>query len=366
MPEFDGHLAIDMENNPKTMIDRRRSVTKKFKILITGGNGFLGQQLAAALLQPTNELKFDELILVDIFKPMSPIKDDRVRCLVFDLTRSQSYDELFHTNIDIIFHLAAVVSGQAEKDMELGHKVNVEATHLILEAIRQRNRPLTRLVFASSCAVYSWPQSCLDRDIDERTQVLPHCTYGYQKAISEHLISDYTRRGYIDGRILRLPTITVRPGVANQAVTSFVSGIIREPLNGVVAKCPVNPTTRVWISSPEVVIKNFIHAARLPALAFGVHTLVNLPGITVSVDDMVSALAVIAGKETAELIRFEYNEDIDRIVSSLSVTYDVTRALNLGFSRDTDVSHIIHNYMDSELTDTDSSSDDTTDEDSDN
>ncbi|CAG2122013.1 unnamed protein product, partial [Medioppia subpectinata] len=279
---------------------RKRSISNKFKILITGGNGFLGQQLAKALLQPRDELRFDELILVDIQKPVSPVRDDRVRCLVFDLTRPEAVDELFQTSIDIIFHLAAVVSGHAERDLDLGYKVNVECTHNLLETIRHQNRPQTRLVFASSCAVYGWPQP-MDQDIDERTAVLAQSSYGNQKAMSELMIADYTRRGYIDGRVLRLPTVSVRPGAANLAVTSFASGIIREPLSGRIAICPVARDQKIWITSPKTVVENFIHAAVLPATAFGPHRNVNLPGITVTVDQMMDSLAQIAGQKTAEL-----------------------------------------------------------------
>ncbi|CAG2181410.1 unnamed protein product, partial [Oppiella nova] len=326
---------------------RKRSISNKIKILITGGNGFLGQQLAKALLEPRIDLRFDELILVDIQKPVSPVKDDRVRCLVFDLTRADAIKELFQTNIDIVFHLAAVVSGHAERDMDLGFKVNVELTHNLLEVIRHQNRPQTRLVFASSCAVYGWPQP-MDQDIDEKTAVLAQSSYGNQKAMSELLIADYTRKGFIDGRVLRLPTVSVRSGSANQAVTSFASGIIREPLSGRVAICPVARDLKIWITSPETVVKNFIHAAILPANALGAHRNVNLPGITVTVDQMVKSLAQIAGQETAELIRFEYDKHIDTIVSSLPVSFDVNRALGLGFSMDSDVNHIIQSYIDSE------------------
>ena len=317
-------------------------------VVITGGNGFVAQKLAKILLTSTQDLKFDELILVDIEKPVSPVEDDRVKCLTFDLTEDGAIEELFNTTIDVIFHLAAVVSGHAEKDLDLGHRVNFDVTKRLLEVIRHQERNETKFVFTSTCAVFG-NAHLFSTEINELSAHFPECSYGFQKSMSELLINDYTRKGFVDGRVVRLPTVTVRAGEPNQAVTSFASGVIREPLSQKVAVCPVDRSTKIWVCSPETVAKNLIHAARLPAHDFGVHRNVNLPGITVSVDEMVTSLSQIAGEETAQLVRFELDEDINRIVTSLPVSFDIERALNLGFIRDHDFSQIIRNYIDSEL-----------------
>ena len=333
----------------------RKLSQNRMIVVITGGNGFVAQKLAKTLLTTEHNIKFDELILVDIQKPVSPVEDDRLKCLTFNLTEDGAIEELFNTTIDIIFHLAAVVSGHSEKDIDLGHKVNFDVTHKLLEVIRREQRSQTKFVFTSTCAVYGMPH-LFQGQINELSAHFPECSYGSQKSMAELLINDYTRKGFVDGRVVRLPTVTVRAGEPNQAVTSFASGIVREPLSQKVAVCPVDKSTKIWICSPETIVKNLIHAARLPAEDFGPHRNVNLPGITVSVDEMVTSLAEIAGEETAQLIRFEKDEDIDRIVSSLPISFDVERALSLGFIRDNDFSQIIRSYIDSELKSESSSS----------
>ena len=190
-----------------------------------------------------------------------------------------------------MFHLAAVVSGQAEADFDLGMRVNFDAHAALLEVCRARgHRP--RVVFASSCAVYGGD---LPDVVPPATALTPQSSYGAQKAMGELLVNDYTRRGFVDGRALRLPTISVRPGRPNAALSSFASGIIREPLNGVESVCPVPPATRVWLLSPATVIECFLKAHDLMAGALGANRSLILPGLTVSVGEMVAALERVAG-----------------------------------------------------------------------
>ena len=200
-------------------------------ILITGGAGFLGQRLAQHLL---NLPDLQRLTLADIVLPTSPEQDSRVDCVQADLTDSQATSRLITRDITAVFHLAAVVSGQAEANFDLGVRVNVGGTRNLLEAMRH-NAPGALLVFASSLAVFGGE---LPDVITEKTAVTPQSSYGTQKAIAELWVHDYTRKGFIDGRVLRLPTVCVRPGKPNAAASSFASGIIREPLQGDRAICP--------------------------------------------------------------------------------------------------------------------------------
>lgn len=324
-------------------------------ILITGGAGFLGRRLAHALLErgtvagPNGPAQtIDSITLADIV-PLGDatgasagwLDDPRVRHRVGDISDRAFVDSLVDADTSSVFHLAAIVSGMAEADFDLGMRINLDASRLLLDACRARgNRP--RVVFASSVAVYggAMPDVVLDG-----TALNPQSSYGTQKAIVELLINDYSRRGFLDGRVLRLPTISVRPGRPNAAASSFASGIIREPLNGEEAVCPVDPATRLWLLSPSTVIRSIIHGHDLAGEALGLSRVVNLPGLSVSVSEMIAALERVAGAEVVGRIRHERDARIERIVASWPGAWDATRGLALGFPTDASYDAIIRAHI---------------------
>jgi len=234
-----------------------------------------------------------------------------------------------------------VVSGAAEADFDLGMRVNLQGAQRLLERLRHCAAP-PRLVFASSVAAFGGE---LPRVLDDSTIANPQTSYGMQKVVSEYLIADYSRKGFIDGRSLRLPTIVVRPGKPNAAASSFASGIIREPLNGVVSDCPVAPETEVWLLSPRRVIEAFIHANELPASAWGTRRVLNLPGIAVTVADMIAAMGRVAGMEAARRVRYVADERIRAIVRTWPTRFETPRALAMGFRHDPDIDTVIRDYI---------------------
>jgi D-erythronate 2-dehydrogenase len=308
------------------------------KIIITGGGGFLGQRLKQALLK--SNLSFNELLIADISVPPNSPEDKRVKRFQVDLSDPGAVRSLFQGNTGIVFHLAAVVSSQAEKDFDLGWRVNVDATRNLLEACRHAHEGI-RFVFASSLAVYG---GTLPEIVDDHTALTPQSSYGTQKAIGELMVNDYSRKNFIDGRVLRLPTICIRPGKPNQAASSFVSSIIREPLNGENAVCPVAPDLALWLSSPETVIENFIHASKLDGKVLGQSRVVNLPGIGVTVQDMLDALKRSTDIQTSKRVSFKEDAAINRIISSWPSRIDNRRALNLGFKVDANFDNFISQY----------------------
>ncbi len=316
-------------------------------ILITGGAGFLGAKLAAALLARGHlanasgaQAPIDSLTLVDVVAPAST--DPRVTALAGDIGDPALISRAFERRPDSVFHLAAIVSGEAEANFDLGWRVNVDATRALLEAARALGtRP--RFVYASSCAVFGGP---LGDPVPDSQALWPQSSYGNQKAVGEFLVNDYTRKGFVDGRSLRLPTVSVRPGKPNKAASSFASGIIREPLDGVEAVCPVAETTRMWLTSPRTVIDNIVTAHEVDAGAFAHTRSVNLPGISTSVRDMVASLRRVAGDAVADRVRYVPDAFIDRIVRTWPVDFDTVFARQLGMHADRDFDGIVRQYID--------------------
>lgn len=314
------------------------------KVVITGGQGFLGQRLAKTLLAQNN-VQIDDLILIDVVKPIAPNNDPRVRCYEMDLREPTGLDELITKETDAIFHLAAIVSSHAEQDPDLGYEINFLATRNLLEICRQNN-PKVRFIFSSSLAVFGGelPETILDS-----TAFTPQSTYGTQKAMCELLINDYTRKGFVDGIVVRLPTICIRPGKPNKAASSFVSSIMREPLHGETAICPVSEELRLWLSSPNTVVDNFIHALTLPSLPQRSWHTINLPGFSVTVKQMLSDLSQIKGEEILKHIKFEFDESINNIVASWPARIDNTQALALGFSVDNNFQSVIQQFIEYDM-----------------
>jgi nucleoside-diphosphate-sugar epimerase len=245
---------------------------------------------------------------------------------------------------DSIYHLASVVSGGAEADFDLGYRVNLDGIRAVLERCRRLARP-PRVVFASSVAAFGGE---LPDVLDDSTTPNPQTSYGAQKVIGEYLVTDFTRKGFIDGRSLRLPTIVVRPGKPNLAASSFASSIFREPLNGVAAACPVPETTGIWLLSPRKVVEAFVHAHDLGSSAWGVNRVVNLPGITVTVREGVEALRRVAGEAVAARVQYQPEARIEAIVQTWPVRFRTPRALAMGFTADPDIDTVIRAHIEDE------------------
>lgn len=327
-----------------TRIEASLKTIVKMKVVVTGASGFLGSRVADYLLSDHSPITVTELVLVDIQAPPKR-NDPRVSCFTLELSAPGSAELLITKNVAVMFHLAAIVSGHAEADFDLGLRVNFDATRALLHEARRTN-PSLIFVFTSTVGVFG---GNLPEVIDDLTAVTPQNSYGTAKAMSELLINDCSRKGFVDGRIVRLPTVSVRAGTANRAVTSFASGIIREPLNGERSVCPVPPDQKLWLASPEVVVKNIVYAATLLPDALGPWRAVNLPGFCISVHEMLQALKEIAGERVVALVSFERDELISNIVASFPVKFDNSRALNLGFTVDKNFADVIRAYIRNDL-----------------
>ena len=318
------------------------------QVLITGGAGFLGQRLARQLLaqgQLTDShgqlQTISELVLVDVVAAHD-LNDVRVKVVTGDIADGALMRATINTQTTSIFHLAAIVSGQAEADFELGMRINLDASRLLLDICRELGHK-PKVVFTSSVAVYGGK---LPDVVQDTTALNPQSSYGAQKAIGELLLNDYSRRGFVDGRVLRLPTISVRPGKPNKAASSFASGIIREPLNGEAAVCPVATDLRLWLLSPRGAIASLIAGHELAGEMFGASRTVNLPGLSVSVGEMIAALEDVAGSDVTARISYAPDPAIERIVKSWPGAWDTARAEALGLTADVDFASIIRAYMD--------------------
>ncbi|HYS56704.1 MAG TPA: D-erythronate dehydrogenase [Burkholderiales bacterium] len=316
------------------------------KIVITGGGGFIGSKLAKALLARGTLAaeKIARVTLVDQAFPAGLPEDPRLETLSGDISDPKFAARAIAPDTASVFHLAAVVSGAAEADFDLGMRVNLGGIRCVLEQARLCARP-PRFVFASSVAAFGGE---LPQVLDDSTTPAPQTSYGSQKVVSEYLVSDFSRKGYVDGRSLRLPTIVVRPGKPNAAASSFASAVVREPLNGIAYECPLPSETGVWLLSPRKVVEAFVHAHDLPAAKWGSNRVVNLPGITVTVAEMIAAMGKIAGSHVAKRVSWKPDARIEAIVKTWPVRFATPRALALGFKADPGIDAVIRDYISDE------------------
>ena len=309
-------------------------------VLVTGAAGFLGSRVVNALLAGSHDAPaVSRIIAADI--AACPIDDPRVDSRVGTIADPAFVAAIVERDVTIVFHLAAVLSGQSEAEFDVGMRINVDATRHLLEACRALGSG-PRFVFSSTVAVFG---GRLPDVVPEDSVLQPQSSYGTAKAIAELLVSEYSRRGFVDGIALRLATVTVRPGAPNSALSSFVSGIIREPLAGVDAVCPVPLDTRIWISSPEAVTANLIHAARVPASELDGRRSVNLPGLTVTPAQMLASLERAGGAAARARVRCEIDPHIARVFATWPGALDDSRARQLGFSGDRDVDAVVAQYV---------------------
>ena len=320
-------------------------------ILIIGAAGMIGRKLTAALLveKHLGEHAITALTLADIIAPERPRTDLDCRTFAADLSDPEAAASLVASRPDIIFHLAAIVSGEAEADFDKGYRINLEGTRHLLEAIRHQGLAAPycpRLVFTSSIAVFGEP---LPATIADDFALTPLTSYGTQKAICELLLADYSRRGFVDGIGIRLPTIVVRPGKPNKAASGFFSGIIREPLLGQEAILPVDESVRHWFASPRAAIGFLRHAAIMDSVPLGQRRSLSMPGLAATVAEEIAALERIGGTRATRLIRREPDETIARIVAGWPQAFEASRAQALGFQADADFDAIIHAHIEDEL-----------------
>jgi nucleoside-diphosphate-sugar epimerase len=322
-------------------------------ILITGGSGFLGARLARTLLVKgslavggATAKPISSIMLADRASPPEDLQaDPRVHFVCGDLNDLLAAGQVPAAHVSVVFHLAAAVSGECEADFDLGMRSNFEATRALLEACRALKTCPT-FVFASSLAVFGNPPGFpLPTLIEDDTLPTPQSSYGIQKFIGEQLVADYARKGFIQGRNVRLMTVSVRPGKPNGAASSFLSGIIREPLAGIKAACPVPPNTPVALSSPARTIEGIIRAAEVSGAVWGPLTAINLPPLCTRVGEMTAALERVAGHAATALLDWTPDPAILRLVNTWPGNVASKRANELGLQPDTDFEVIIRDYI---------------------
>jgi D-erythronate 2-dehydrogenase len=319
------------------------------RVIITGGAGFLGMRLTQAILKrgaltnASGGLKeVSSIVLVDQIAPQVLISDARVSSLIGDIADPAFLSSAIPADTESIFHLAAVVSGQAEADFDIGMRVNLDATRALLELCRTLKSP-PKFVFTSSIAVFG---GALPEILPDDQIVTPQGSYGAQKAMGELLVSDMSRKGFIDGRALRLPTVTVRPGKPNKAASSFASGMIREPIAGETANVPVTPETVMWVQSPARVIDNILMGHEIPATQFAPSTrAISVPGISVSIGEMAASLRRVVGDAAAERLTWKFDPTINKIVSTWPKAFAATRGRSMGMQVDKNFDEIVRAHL---------------------
>jgi nucleoside-diphosphate-sugar epimerase len=318
-------------------------------ILITGAAGMIGRKLTERLVidRALGDQPVDRLTLIDIVAPARPAGfSDHVKTRAADLADPGVADKAVSERPDVIFHLAGVVSGEAETDFEKGYRVNLDGTRALLEAVRALDGYKPKFVFTSSIAVFGAP---FPDAIPDEFHLTPLTSYGTQKAMCELLLADYTRRGFLDGVGIRLPTICVRPGKPNKAASGFFSGIIREPLSGQEALLPVADTVRHTHASPRAAVGFLIHAAGLSREQIGPRVNLSMPGVSCTVGEQIEALKRVAGDKVAARIRRAPDPLVERIVSGWAERIEAKRALALGFKAEQSFDDIIRAHIDDEL-----------------
>ena len=320
-------------------------------VLVLGAAGMVGRKLVAALLAngEIGGTRIDRLTLTDIVMPDAPATALPIETIAADFSQPGVAATLVKSRPDLIFHLAAIVSGEAEADFDKGYRINLDGTRFLFEAVRQeglKSPYFPRIVFTSSIAVFGEP---LPDRIEDTHFLTPLTSYGTQKAIGELLLADYSRRGFFDGIGIRLPTIAVRPGKPNKAASGFFSGIIREPLAGMEAVLPVAESVRHWFASPRAAVKFLLRAAALDTTQLGWRRTLTMPGLSITVGEQIAALRRVAGDKAVKLIRHEPDATIAKIVAGWPRGFDPKRAIALGFEAETSFDDIIKVHIEDEL-----------------
>ncbi len=321
-------------------------------ILIIGAAGMVGRKLTDRLTADgrLGDREIERLTLVDVVAPQAPAGfAGAVETLTVDLSVPEAAPALVARRPDVIFHLAAIVSGEAEADFDKGYRINLDGTRYLFEAIRQeglKSPYKPRVVFTSSIAVFGAP---FPEKIGDEFFTTPLTSYGTQKAIGELLLADYSRRGFFDGIGIRLPTICIRPGKPNKAASGFFSNILREPLAGQEAVLPVSADVRHWFASPRAAVGFLVHAGTLDLSRMGWRRNISLPGLSATVGEEIEALRRVAGEAAVKRIRHEPDETIIKIVDGWARDFDASRAESLGFVAETSFDDIIRAHVEDEL-----------------
>lgn len=323
------------------------------KVVVTGGAGMIGRRIVAALLggaeltdRQGRRGPVDRIVALDVVPTDPPLPDDpRLTVVTGPVDDRALLGRIVDAEVDSVFHLAAVVSAAAEEDFDLGMRANLAGTRALLEACRAAGGA-PRLVFASSVAAFGGD---LPDIVTDATMPMPATTYGTTKVIGEYLVNDYSRKGYVDGRSIRLPTVVIRPGRPNRAASTWASSILREPLAGREAVCPVRPDSRMWVMSPRRTVAAFLHAHELDAAAWGRWHVLNLPGVTISVEESLAALRRTAGAAAAALVRFQPDPFVQGIVDGWPSRFETPRALGMGFAADRDLDDILQVFIEDDL-----------------
>lgn len=319
-------------------------------ILITGAAGMIGRKLTERLVKSggLNGQAIDRLTLADVVAPAAPAGvSGRAETLTSDLSAAGEAQRLVAGRPDVIFHLAAIVSGEAELDFEKGYRINLDGTRALLEAVRGQGESYhPKFVFTSSIAVFGAP---FPDAIPDEFHLTPLTSYGTQKAIGELLLADFTRRGFLDGVGIRLPSIVVRPGKPNKAASGFFSGIIREPLAGEEAVLPVEESVLHWHASPRSAVGFLVHAAGLSRESLGPRVNLTMPGVCCTVAEQIAALKRVAGEKVAARIRRAPDALVMRIVAGWPSRFDARRAHALGFAVEKSFDDIIRAHIEDEL-----------------